>query len=39
MIKPDGTKVDIERYFAEKNCEFVEISREEYEERKANRVR
>lgn len=39
MIKPDGTKVDIGRYFAEKNRKFVEISREEYEERKENRVR
>lgn len=37
-IKPDGEKVDIYRYFGEVDGKFVEISFEEYEERKKNRV-
>ena len=38
-IKPDGEKVDICRYFGEVDGKFVEISLEEYTERKANRVK
>lgn len=33
-VKPDGEKVDICRYFGEVDGKFVEISFEEYEERK-----
>ena len=45
LIKPDGEKVDINRYFRlpklkEKDtyCGWVEISKEEYEERKARKI-
>ena len=38
-IKPDGEKVEINRYFCEIGGKFVEISFEEYENRKKNRVR
>lgn len=38
-IKPDGEKFDINRYFGEVDHKWVEISFEEYEERKKNRVR
>lgn len=36
-ITPKGDKVEINRFFAEKNREWVEISKEEYEERKKNK--
>ena len=38
-IKPDGEKFDINKYFGEVDGKFVEIGLEEYEERKANRVK
>lgn len=38
-IMPDGEKVEINKFYAEVNGEFVEISKEEYEDRKARRVR
>ncbi len=38
-VKPDGEKIDIYKYFGEVDGKFVEISFEEYEERKKNRVR
>lgn len=34
-ITPDGGKVGINRFFAEKNREWTEISKEEYEKRKS----
>lgn len=34
VIKPDGERVEIGRYFAEKGQEFVEIGKDEYERRK-----
>lgn len=34
VIKPDGERAEIEKYFAEKNREFVEIDKDEYERRK-----
>lgn len=37
MIEPDGTRVEINRFFKEDGFEFVEITKEEYEERKKNR--
>lgn len=37
-VKPDGEKVDICKYFGEVDGKFVEISFEEYEERKKNRI-
>lgn len=37
MIEPDGTRVEINRFFKEDSFEFVEITKEEYEERKKNR--
>ena len=38
MIKPDGDKVEINRWFAEKDGKFVEISKDEYLDRFANKV-
>ena len=37
MIEPDGTRVEINRFFKEDGFEFVEITKEEYDERKKNR--
>ncbi len=37
-IDPDGEKIAINRYFAEKNGEFVEIDSKEYGERKERRI-
>ena len=37
MIEPDGTRIEINRFFKEDGFEFVEITKEEYEERKKNR--
>ena len=37
MIEPDGTRVEINRFFKEDGFEFVEITKEEYEERKKYR--
>lgn len=34
VIKPDGERAEIGRYFAEKGQEFVEIGKDEYERRK-----
>lgn len=38
-IMPDGKRVEINRYYGENGRRFVEISKEEYEKRKAGRVR
>lgn len=38
-IMPDGQKVEINKFYAEVNGKFAEISKEEYEDRKARRVR
>lgn len=35
---PKGLRIDIYRYFAEKNGEWVEINKKEYEERKKNKL-
>lgn len=37
-VKPDGEKIDINRYFGEVDGKWVEITDDEYEERKKNRV-
>ena len=38
LVHPDGTREEINKFFAEKNGEMVEITREEYEIRKENRI-
>ena len=38
LITPDGERVELNKFWAEKNGESVEISKEEFEERKAKRV-
>ena len=38
-IMPDGERVEINKFYGENGCGFVEISKEEYEKRKAGRVR
>lgn len=38
-IKPNGERVDINRFFGEEAHEFVEITKEEYYERKARRIK
>jgi hypothetical protein len=38
-IKPDGERVDINRFFGEVDHQFVEITRDEYYERKARRIK
>lgn len=38
LITPDGERVELNKFWAEKNGESVEISKEEFEERKTKRV-
>ncbi len=38
LITPNGERVELNKFWAEKNGETVEISKEEFEERKAKRV-
>lgn len=37
-IMPDGERVEINRFYGEVDGEFIEISKEEYEKRKANKI-
>ena len=37
-IKPDGTKIDVNRFFAEKEGHFVEITKDEYLDRLSKQV-
>ena len=39
FIKPDGEKVEVNRFFKEGERSFVEISKEEYEERRKMKLR
>lgn len=39
VIKPDGVKVEINRYFKEEELTFVEIDETEYEERRKRAIR
>lgn len=38
LIHPDGTKEEVNRFFAEKDGHWVEITKEEYEERRNNKI-
>ena len=39
LITPDGERIELNQYWCEKNGEVVEIDKEEFEERKAHRVK
>ena len=38
LIDPDGERVEINRFFKESSLGFSEISKDEYMERKSNRI-
>lgn len=38
-IKPDGTRIELNKFFKESDMGFVEIDRDEYESRKENRIK